>query len=48
VRIGKLWGIGVDTVKWNFSEEDPLYGLYGEASPNGIEKLGMISFDTAC
>jgi len=48
VKIGELSGRGVDTVKWNFSEEQSLVGVYGEASPNGIEKLGMISYGTAC
>jgi len=48
VRIGDISGRGVDTVKWKFNEEQTLVGLYGEASPNGIEKLGMISFGTEC
>lgn len=48
VRIGDLSGRGVDTVKWNFTEEEMLVGVYGEASPNGIEKLGMISYGTVC
>jgi len=48
VRIGEISGRGVDTEKWNFTEEQMLVGLYGEASPNGIEKLGMISYGTVC
>jgi len=48
VKIGELSGRGVDTVKWDFTEEQTLVGVYGEASPNGIEKLGMISYGTVC
>jgi len=48
VKIGELSGRGVDTVKWDFTDEQTLVGVYGEASPNGIEKLGMISYGTVC
>ena len=47
-EIGDLGGWKVNTQDWYFSEEYPLYGIYGEQSPNGIEKLGFITLDLQC
>jgi hypothetical protein len=46
--IGELDGRKVETNLWTFTEEKALVGIYGESSPNGIEKLGMITLDLAC
>lgn len=48
MQIGELKGKDLDKVTWDFTEEWSLLGLYGEVSPNGIEKLGMISLGTEC
>jgi hypothetical protein len=48
VKIGDMNGWKVDTQKWKFTEDQALYGVYGESSPNGIEKLGFITLDRQC
>jgi len=48
VKIGDMDGSSVDTQKWKFTEDQALYGVYGESSPNGIEKLGFITLDRQC
>ena len=47
-KIGDMDGRSVDTQKWKFTEDQALYGVYGESSPNGIEKLGFITLDRQC
>lgn len=33
---------------WEFSEDQPLVGLYGRQSERGIEQIGFITLDTQC
>ena len=47
-KVGDMDGWKVNTQSWSFTEENALMGVYGEESPNGIEKLGMITQDWAC
>jgi len=35
-------------VEWKFTEENPLVGMYGRQTENGISQLGFITLDTAC
>ena len=46
--VGEMDGRNVNTETWSFNEENALIGLYGQASPNGIEKLGTVSIDMTC
>jgi len=41
-------GWKVNDERWTFNENFELVGLWGETSPNGIEKLGMITLDKTC
>ena len=45
---GSLGGFRVSTQDWHFTEDQELIGVYGESSPNGIEKLGFITLDLQC
>ena len=37
-----------DTVTWDFTDDKPLLGLYGNHNTKGIKKLGFITLDLAC
>jgi len=37
-----------DSTVWEFTDANPLVGLYGRASDIEIERLGFITLDTAC
>jgi len=43
-----LDGWRVEKHTWDFTEDKPLVGVYGETSERGIEKLGMIRLNLAC
>lgn len=47
-KIGDMTGFRVERKTWDFTEDKPLVGVYGETSDRGIEKLGMIRLDLAC
>ena len=40
--------IGDENKIWDFNENEPLVGIYGNFNDNGVQKLSFISLDLAC
>jgi len=46
LEFGDIFGeVGVDKQKWDFTEDNPIVGIYGNHSEDRIEKLGFITLN---
>lgn len=45
-ELGEIFGeLGVDKERWDFTEENPVIGVYGNHSQDRIVKLGFITLN---